>query len=114
MPKHKKNGRRRPASEIVRLSLSEDITAAPGRNATVMERASDETRTSPFSTLRNRLWFAGAGALLLLLGLGVMASNGWLPRTDVTGKKTGWFGRELPKNASSSWNPMAPPLPTGT
>jgi len=50
-----------------------------------------------------------------LVSLGIFANNGWLPSTDpLTGKKTGWFGRELPKNASSSWNPVAPPLPTPT
>jgi spore coat protein A, manganese oxidase len=57
------------------------------------------------------------GALVLssLVVLGVFASNGWLPRTDsVSGKKTGWFGRELPQNASSSWNPIAAPLPNPT
>ncbi|MGB7202044.1 MAG: VCBS repeat-containing protein [Pyrinomonadaceae bacterium] len=53
--------------------------------------------------------------LILLLGLGVMAKNGWLPQTDaVSGKKTGWFGRELPQNVSSSWNPLAAPLPNPT
>jgi hypothetical protein len=57
----------------------------------------------------------GAAILLFLVGLGVFAANGWLPRTDsVTGKKTGWFGTKLPENASSSWNPFAPPLPTAT
>ncbi|MFN0278655.1 MAG: FG-GAP repeat domain-containing protein [Pyrinomonadaceae bacterium] len=54
-------------------------------------------------------------ALVLLLGLGVMARNGWLPRTDpLSGKRTGWFGKAMPKDASSSWNPfsMASPTPT--
>jgi hypothetical protein len=54
-------------------------------------------------------------AIIVLVGLGAFAKNGWLPTTDpLTGKKTGWFGKELPKNASSSWNPIAPPLPTPT
>src|SRR5438045_4459088 len=107
MPKHTKKRLNRSASEIVRLSLSEDIAAA--------SIVAKETRSSLFGSLRNRLWFAGAGLLLLLLGLGVMANNGLLPHTDgMTGKKTGWFGRELPKNAASSWNPLAPPLPTAT
>jgi hypothetical protein len=42
-----------------------------------------------------------------------MARNGWLPSTDGS-KHTGWFGKQLPKNASSSWNPFAAPLPTPT
>ena len=52
---------------------------------------------------------------VVLIAVGAMASNNWLPHTDpLTGKKTGWFGKELPKNASSSWNPLAAPLPTPT
>ena len=48
-----------------------------------------------------------AFVLLFLVGLSVFAKNGWLPGTDpLSGKKTGWFGKELPKNASSSWNPL--------
>ncbi|HQX55286.1 MAG TPA: VCBS repeat-containing protein [Pyrinomonadaceae bacterium] len=65
---------------------------------------------------RNRkFWIGGATALLLMIGVGAFAKNGWFPNTDaMTGKKTGWFGRELPKNASSSWNPFAAPLPSVT
>jgi hypothetical protein len=58
---------------------------------------------------------ASIGALVFigLIGLGVFAKNGWLPSTDpLTGRKTGWFGKELPKNAGSTWNPLAAPLPT--
>jgi hypothetical protein len=67
------------------------------------------------SKRRKLLLWSGSFALLLLVGLGVFAKNGWLPHTDsVTGKKTGWFGQALPKNASSSWNPLAAPLPTAT
>ena len=56
-----------------------------------------------------------AFCLLALIGVGVMARNGWLPSTDpLSGKKTGWFGKELPKNAGSTWNPMAAPMPTAT
>lgn len=61
--------------------------------------------------------FVGFSALALisLIALGAMAKNGWLPSTDpLTGKKTGWFGKELPKNAASNWNPMAAPLPSPT
>lgn len=54
-------------------------------------------------------------AVIALIGLGVMAANGWLPRTDsLSGEKTGWFGKKLPKNAGSTWNPFAPPSPTPT
>jgi hypothetical protein len=53
--------------------------------------------------------------MIALISLGVMAENGWLPSTDpFTGKKTGWFGRELPKNAASSWNPLVAALPDPT
>lgn len=70
---------------------------------------------SVFLYLRGKVWYVAAACVLLLAAVGVMASNGWLPRTDaLTGKKTGWFGKELPKNASSSWNPFAAPLPTPT
>ncbi len=61
------------------------------------------------------LYGSAAFALIVLIGLGVFARNGWLPHTDpMTGKKTGWFGRVLPKNASSSWNPFAAPPPSPT
>ena len=50
-----------------------------------------------------------------LVTLGAFAKNGWLPSTDaMSGKKTGWFGKELPKNASTSWNPYSAPLPSPT
>jgi spore coat protein A, manganese oxidase len=50
-----------------------------------------------------------------LVVLGVFAKKGWLPSTDpFTGAKTGWFGKQLSKNASSIWNPMAEPLPVPT
>ena len=54
-------------------------------------------------------------ALVSVLTLGVFAKNGWFPSTDpFTGKKTGWFGQAIAKNASSSWNPLAPPNPAPT
>jgi hypothetical protein len=64
---------------------------------------------------RRKKWLYGASAcaLVVFIGLGVLAKNHWLPHTDgLTGKRTGWFGHELPKNASSSWNPLAAPLPS--
>lgn len=64
---------------------------------------------------RKMVYGGSACALVVLIGLGVFANNGWLPKTDpLTGKKTGWFGKELPKNAGSTWNPLAAPLPTPT
>ncbi|HKP69306.1 MAG TPA: hypothetical protein VJV05_08480, partial [Pyrinomonadaceae bacterium] len=60
-------------------------------------------------------WLIAAFALLSLLTIGVFASNGWFPSTDsLTGRRIGWFGRPLAKNAGSSWNPLAAPLPTPT
>ncbi|PYS97789.1 MAG: hypothetical protein DMF63_18840 [Acidobacteria bacterium] len=48
-----------------------------------------------------------------LITIGVFAKNNWFPSMDaLTGARTGWFGSELPSNASSSWNPLAAPLPT--
>lgn len=59
------------------------------------------------------LVFLSVFAVVALVTLGIFASNGWLPHTDaLTGKKTGWFGRELPKHATSAWNPFPPPSPT--
>ncbi len=56
-----------------------------------------------------------AFCLVTLIALGAMAKNNWLPSTDpMTGEKTGWFGTKLPKNASSSWNPLAAPPPPPT
>lgn len=64
---------------------------------------------------RRLLIFLSVFASVGLVTLGVFASNGWLPKTDpLTGEKTGWFGKELPKNAASTWNPLAAPLPTQT
>ncbi len=63
---------------------------------------------------RSRL-FAGSVALILigLIGIGVFAQNGWLPFMDgLTGAKTGWFGKRLPKNAGNVWNPINSMLPT--
>lgn len=62
---------------------------------------------------KKRLLYPSVIVLLLaLVGVGVLAKNNWLPRTDaVTGQRTGWFGQALPENAASSWNPLAAPLP---
>jgi len=56
----------------------------------------------------------GALTFALLIIAGVFAKNGWFPSTDpFSGKKTGWFGRPLAKNAES-WNPFAAPPPPPT
>ena len=52
-------------------------------------------------------------AVVALVAIGAMASNGWFPSTNpVTGERTGWFGSKLAKNAPSSWNPLPDPTPT--
>lgn len=58
------------------------------------------------------LAWCGALGFAVFVTLGVFASNGWLPHTDpLSGKKTGWFGKELPKHATSAWSPFPPPTP---
>ena len=72
---------------------------------------------TPAGAERRRMLVYAPLALCLaaIVTLGVFAQNGWLPSTDpVSGQKTGWFGNKLPRNAASSWNPFAAPLPTPT
>ena len=75
-----------------------------------------ETEKPGFLTRIQSHWLRiGLVILGLFFGIGVMANNGWLPNTDpLSGKRTGWFGRELPKNAASSGNPLAAPLASAT
>lgn len=66
---------------------------------------------------KRRKLFAGFGVLIfvLLIAVGIFAKKDWFPSTDnLTGRKTGWFGKDLPGRASSGWNPFAAPLPTPT
>ena len=57
----------------------------------------------------------GVSAALILVTVGIFASNDWFPRTDpFSGKRLGWFGMELAKNAPSAWNPLAAPPPSPT
>ena len=74
------------------------------------------TSSLPGTGLRKRILVGGSiAAVVVLVTLGAMGRNGLLPHTDgLTGKKFGWFGKELPKNAGSTWNPFAAPLPTPT
>jgi hypothetical protein len=85
----------RPAREGVNLSAIDDILKEPEQNS--------------IADLTRRHWRkAAVCAFILLFGIGVFAKKGWLPHTDIlTGKKTGWFGHELSKNATSTWNPFA-------
>ncbi len=62
---------------------------------------------------RRLIYVCAAAAACLLIAAGIFAKNGWFPRTDaMNGKRFGWFGKPLAKNAPSSWNPL--PLPTAT
>jgi|SRR5690606_24993339 len=74
------------------------------------------TSSLPGTGLRKRILVGGSiVAVVVLVTLGAMGRNGLLPHTDgLTGKKFGWFGKELPKNAGSTWNPFAAPLPAPT
>lgn len=93
----KRNGRR-GAPEIVEMSLSS------GANAEIhtTEPSSNEPR-------RSKLWPVLGAMFVLVLAVGIFATNGWFPRTDaMTGKKSGWFGKPLPLNATSTWNPLMP------
>jgi len=66
----------------------------------------------PFSG--RRIWFSlaalGVGFAIVL---GVFAENGWLPHTDAaSGRKFGWFGKPIPKNATSSIYSLVTTTPT--
>jgi hypothetical protein len=102
-----KNKRARE-SEIISVLSSTDVPRE--------QVAAEETGWfgSLQSEWKKKVLYPAAGiALIVLVGIGVMAKNNWLPQTDaLTGKKTGWFGSALPGNAASSWNPLAAPLPT--
>jgi hypothetical protein len=69
---------------------------------------------SPTSGRRRLFYYLGALCLLVFVIGGIFASNGWFPTTDaLSGKRTGWFGKPIAKNAPSSYNPLAPdPTPT--
>ena len=86
-------------------------TTGAHRPATEFERQTH----SNANRVEKRKWILISIALVLLLTVGVFAKQSWFPTTDAfTGKKIGWFGKQLPANASSSWNPFAAPLPTPT
>ncbi len=59
------------------------------------------------------LYGTGVLAGVALVTVGIFASNGWFPHTDAfSGKRYGWFGQPLAKNAPSAWNPLPDPTPT--
>lgn len=97
--------RTRRASEIIEIGLS--ATEA---------KPLDTGEVNTPATKRSRFWMVGVVGFVLLLTLGVFARNDWFPRTDgLSGKKYGWFGKELARNATSTWNPLsAPPPPSPT
>jgi hypothetical protein len=58
-------------------------------------------------------YYSSALIFVLLVTVGIFAKNGWFPFTDsLTGKRTGWFGKPLAKNAPSAWNLLPTPTPT--
>jgi spore coat protein A, manganese oxidase len=69
-----------------------------------------QSRTANF----RKLFLTGATAVsALLIVTGVFARNDWFPRTDqLSGNKTGWFGRQLARDTPSVWNPFSSPPPT--
>ncbi len=87
-----------------------------GLALSTIDRLLKEPKRNGLSGLVTGHWFKGAIAVfVLMLALGVFAKKGWLPHTDnLTGKKTGWFGTELPKSIPNTWNPFAEPPPSPT
>jgi len=63
---------------------------------------------------RKLFYYTLASGFILLVAAGIFAKNGWFPSTDrISGKRIGWFGQTIAKNAPSSWSPIAsPPDPT--
>lgn len=107
----RKSNRNRKSAELLSLNVTEKNNSST--EAADVIKVPSERRKTPW-LYRKTQWVV-ALVFTVLVTLGIFANNGWLPSTDpLTGKKTGWFGRELPRNASSSWNPLAAPLPTPT
>lgn len=106
MPKQRRKGHRPAEREREALGVSD------------VDSILAEANQTGFTDWLYRHFVAiGASFLALVLVFGVFAKSGWIPHTDgLTGKHTGWFGREIPKNAPGSWNPFggggATPTPT--
>ncbi len=111
----RKRARSRLGSDLGLLDLNE----TPRKAAPPPEPAETPER-GLFAWLADRKIILGGSALaLLLLTLGVFASNGWLPRTEASGRKVGWFGRVLSEPGAvatglNPWNPFAAPSATPT
>lgn len=106
----RKSKRNRKSAEPLSLNAPAK-TNRSAETADVIKVPSERRKT--LWLYRRAHWLA-AFCFAALVALGIFANNGWLPHTDLAGKKIGWFGKELPKNAPSSWNPLSPPLPTPT
>lgn len=80
-----------------------------GLDLSAINKLLDESQQKGVTGFIKRHWAKGAVSMfVLLLALGVFAKKGWLPQTDLlSGKKTGWFGREISKNSVNTWNPLA-------
>ena len=87
-----------------------------GLNLSAIDILLTEPESKGLSGYVRKHWAKAAVCLLiLLLCIGVFAKKGWLPHTDnLTGKRTGWFGSDLPKNATTAWNPLAISFTTPT
>ena len=109
MSKDKRGFARQPQTTVSGTGLAASADASRGLpNGT-------NGRKGLFGSLRSHLPAIGAVSIILFVGIGIMARNGWFPATDaLSGKRTGWFGREVPKNSGSAWNPLAAMLPTPT
>ena len=91
---------------------SSEILSIMDANPSVPTKGSDQNGRGFVFKRSHSLAFGGV-IVILLLGMGIMAKNGWFPTTDaVSGKRTGWFGKPLPKNSSSSWSLLPDPTPT--
>jgi hypothetical protein len=100
MPKHKKERKRPPTVEALELSSREST------RATAPDGCDGPTDTK-VSFIKGYRVHLGTTATLLLIVLGVFASNGWLPNTDsLTGERAGWFGTKLPRNAPEQLEPI--------
>ena len=85
----------------------EGINGAAGKT----DRLDNASATARTNWKRRLLYSSLAALMMTLVAAGFVNQRGWLPNTDpISGKKTGWFGIELPSNASSSWNMFAAPV----
>jgi len=101
MPTTKKKQDRRPSKP-------------DGIHLSAVQNVLDEPEQHGVSGWIKKRWLPITSLILVfMIAFGAMAKNGWLPHTDgLTGKKTGWFGRELGKSNENAWNPFS--MPEGT